>query len=56
MERMLTGDAIEAVQALRVGLVSRVVPEPERLPTARRLAPHLAGLAPLAVKEVALAA
>jgi E-phenylitaconyl-CoA hydratase len=52
MEMILTGDAIDASTALRVGLVSRVVPEPELLPTARQIAQRIAGHAPLAVKAV----
>jgi len=52
MEMLLTGDAIDATTALRVGLVSRVVPEPELLATARQLARRIAGHAPLAVKAV----
>lgn len=50
MEMILTGDAIDAATALRVGLVSRIVPESELLPTARQLAERIAGHAPLAVK------
>ena len=50
MEMILTGDPIDAPTALRVGLVSRVVPEAELLPTARQLAQRIAGHAPLAVK------
>jgi crotonobetainyl-CoA hydratase len=34
---------------LRLGLINRVVPGPELMPTARSLAARLAGLAPLAV-------
>jgi E-phenylitaconyl-CoA hydratase len=52
MEMILTGDPIDAATALRVGLVSRVVPEPELLPTARQIAQRIAGHAPLAVKAV----
>jgi E-phenylitaconyl-CoA hydratase len=52
MEMMLTGDPIDAATALRVGLVSRVVPEAELLPTARQLAQRIASHAPLAVKAV----
>jgi E-phenylitaconyl-CoA hydratase len=52
MEMILTGDSIDAATALRVGLVSRIVPEPELLPTARQLAQRIAGHAPLAVKAV----
>jgi enoyl-CoA hydratase/carnithine racemase len=52
MEMILTGDAIDADTALRVGLVSRLVPEPELLSTARQMAQRIAGHAPLAVKAV----
>jgi E-phenylitaconyl-CoA hydratase len=52
MEMILTGDALDADAALRVGLVSRVVPEPELMPTALQLARRIAGHAPLAVKAV----
>jgi enoyl-CoA hydratase/carnithine racemase len=59
MEMILTGDAIDAATALRVGLVSRIVPASELLPTARLIARRIAGHAPLAVraaKEVAQSA
>ena len=52
MEMILTGDAIDAATALRAGLVSRLVPEPELLPTARQIAQRIASHAPLAVKAV----
>jgi E-phenylitaconyl-CoA hydratase len=52
MEMILTGDPIDAPAALRVGLVSRIVPEQELLPTARQIAQRIAGHAPLAVKAV----
>jgi E-phenylitaconyl-CoA hydratase len=52
MEMILTGDPIDAATALRVGLVSRIVPEPELLPVARQIAQRIAGHAPLAVKAV----
>jgi E-phenylitaconyl-CoA hydratase len=50
MEMILTGDPIDAESALRVGLVSRIVPEPELLSTARQIAQRIASHAPLAVK------
>jgi E-phenylitaconyl-CoA hydratase len=50
MEMILTGDPIDAATALLAGLVSRVVPEPELLPSARQIAQRIAGHAPLAVK------
>jgi enoyl-CoA hydratase/carnithine racemase len=56
MEMILTGDPIDAATALRVGLVSRIVPADELLPTAHHIAQRIAGHAPLAVraaKEVA---
>jgi len=59
MEMLLTGDPIDAATALRVGLVSRIVPADELLPTARQIAQRIAGHAPLAVraaKEVAQSA
>jgi len=52
MEMILTGDPIDAATALRAGLVSRVVPEPELLPTALQIARRIANHAPLAVKAV----
>jgi enoyl-CoA hydratase/carnithine racemase len=52
MEMILTGDPIDAASALRMGLVSRIMPEPELLPTARQIAQRIAGHAPLAVKAV----
>lgn len=59
MEMILTGDPLDAATARQVGLVSRIVPEADLLPTARQLAERIAGHAPLAVravKEVARAA
>jgi enoyl-CoA hydratase/carnithine racemase len=59
MEMILTGDPIDAATARQVGLVSRIVPEADLVPTARQLAERIAGHAPLAVravKEVARAA
>lgn len=52
MEMILTGDPIDAATALRVGLVSRIVPENELLPTTRQIAQRIASHAPLAVKAV----
>jgi enoyl-CoA hydratase len=45
----LTGERIDATEALRIGLVQRVVPGPELLATARALAATIAAKAPLAV-------
>lgn len=52
MEMILTGDPIDAATALRVGLVSRLVPEHELLPTARQIVHRIASHAPLAIKAV----
>jgi enoyl-CoA hydratase len=45
----LTGEIIDAREALRVGLVQRVVPLPQLLDEARRVASLIAAKAPLAV-------
>jgi enoyl-CoA hydratase len=45
----LTGETIDATEALRIGLVQRVVPIAELLPEAKRLASVIATKAPLAI-------
>jgi enoyl-CoA hydratase len=45
----LTGETIDAAEALRIGLVQRVVPIGELLPEAKRIADLIASKAPLAV-------
>jgi E-phenylitaconyl-CoA hydratase len=52
MEMLLTGDPIDAAGALRAGLVSRVVPREQLLPTAMAVARRIAAHAPLAVRAV----
>ncbi len=57
MEMLLTGDRITADQAYHWGLVNRVVPVAELLPTARALAERITSNPPLAVrasKELAI--
>ena len=57
MEMLLTGDPIDAGQAARWGLVNRVVPAAEVMPTALAYAGRIAANAPLAVqaaKELAV--
>jgi enoyl-CoA hydratase/carnithine racemase len=49
-ELIWTGESIDAHEALRIGLVGRVVPPEQLLPTARELAGRLARAAPLAVR------
>jgi enoyl-CoA hydratase/carnithine racemase len=50
MELLLTGDPIDAQRAFEVGLVNRVVPDPELRSEAGRLARRIAGNAPLSVR------
>ena len=50
MEMCLTGRMMDAVEAERAGLVSRVVPAAELIEEAVKTATTIAGMAPLAVK------
>jgi enoyl-CoA hydratase/carnithine racemase len=50
MEMILTAEPIDAREALRLGLVNAVVPGPEVVPAARRLAEKLCQRGPLAVR------
>ena len=50
LEMILTGQRIGAAEALRIGLVERVVPADEVLTAARDLARELAGRAPVAMR------
>ncbi|MCL0079385.1 enoyl-CoA hydratase/isomerase family protein [Dehalococcoidia bacterium] len=49
-EIILTGDRIDAAEALRIGLVNRVVPRPQLLPTAEELARRIMSLDQNAVR------
>src|SRR6185437_134040 len=49
-ELILSGEMISADEALRVGLVNRVVEQAELIPTAESIAKKIAANAPLAVK------
>lgn len=50
LELILTGDPIPADEALRIGLVNRVVEPAELIPTCRALAAKILSKAPLAVR------
>ncbi|HEX3827121.1 MAG TPA: enoyl-CoA hydratase-related protein [Sporichthyaceae bacterium] len=50
MEIILTGDPVDAANALRIGLVNRVLPQAELLPAALELAATIASRGPLAVQ------
>ncbi len=50
LEMILTAEQIDAQEALRIGLVNRVVPLPELMPAARALAETLCERGPLALR------
>ncbi len=52
LEILLTGDAIGADEAFRIGLVNRVVPAPDLIPEAKKLAATLAAKAPVAARYI----
>ena len=52
LELLLSGDQIAAAEALRIGLVNRVVPAGELMAEARKLATSLAAKAPVAVHYI----
>jgi enoyl-CoA hydratase len=52
MRVLLTGDQMSAADALRVGLVSEVVPDADVVPHALKVAGRIASLAPLAVASI----
>jgi enoyl-CoA hydratase len=52
LELLLTGSQISAAEAMRIGLVNRVVPAAELMEEARKLAAQLAGGAPIAMAYI----
>ena len=52
MELLLLGDSVGADEALRMGLVNRVVPADEVLPTAMAFAARIAANGPVAVRAI----
>jgi enoyl-CoA hydratase/carnithine racemase len=52
MEILLTGRSVLPDEALRIGLVNRIVPEGSALPAARDLAAEIAACGPLAVQAI----
>jgi len=52
MELLLTGEAIDAREAERLGLVNHVVPAGEVLALARKIAARIAANGPVAVREI----
>lgn len=51
-DMLFTGERIDAKTALAFGVVSRVVPADDLLPTARAMAEKIAGYAPIAVRAM----
>jgi E-phenylitaconyl-CoA hydratase len=49
---LLTGDTVDAAEAMRMGVVSRVVPPDQLMPTALAIARRITENAPLAVRSV----
>jgi enoyl-CoA hydratase/carnithine racemase len=49
---MMTGERVDAAEALRIGIVERVYPQAELLDAARQLAQKLAGLPPLSIAAI----
>ena len=51
LQMILTGQVIDANEALRIGLVNRVVPPDELIPTVDKLAQTILSRGPVAVRQ-----
>jgi enoyl-CoA hydratase len=51
LKMILTGEAVSATEALRLGLVDEVVEPAQLLPRAEQIAQTIAGMAPLAIRD-----
>jgi E-phenylitaconyl-CoA hydratase len=52
MLMLLTGDRVDAAEAMRMGFVSKVVPQAELMPAAHAIARRIAQNAPLSVRAL----
>lgn len=52
LELILTAETISAKEALKIGLVSRIVPQPDLMAEAEALAQSIAGKAPVALRYI----
>ena len=52
MLMLLTGDIVDAAEALRIGICSKVVPQAQLMSTARAIAERIAANAPLSVRAL----
>ena len=52
LELLLTGDMIDAQEAYRIGLVNKIVPRDELMPTAEKLARKICSNGPLTVRAI----
>jgi len=51
MHLLLTGEMIDAQRALQIGLVSKVVPQDQLIPTAEKIAQSIISMGPIAIRS-----